>query len=289
MIIDNSSSHDGKQCAINIDNLSINYGSKSVIRQLNLSIKQGAITALIGPNGCGKSTLLKCISRLIKPTHGSVTMADNTDVHQHPSRDIAKRLALLGQSSQAPEGIDVKTLVAYGRAPYLNQFGVLKESDHLQINKAMHQAGVEDLADCYLDQLSGGQLQRVWIALVLAQDTDILLLDEPTTYLDISHQYDLLELLITLNRSGKTIVIVMHDLNQACRFADELIVMRQGEIINQGTPKSVFTEQLLKDVFDFNAIVIDDPQSLTPMSIAKLAPLSTQASEPTVLMKVAQA
>ena len=284
--MDNLSNRESEQCAINIDKLSINYGSKSVIRQLNLSVKQGAITALIGPNGCGKSTLLKCISRLITPTHGSVTLADSTDVHQYPSKAIAKRLALLGQSSQIPEGIDVKTLVAYGRAPYLNQFGLLRESDHQQISLAMQQAGVEDLADCYLDQLSGGQLQRVWIALVLAQDTDILLLDEPTTYLDISHQYDLLELLITLNRNGKTIVIVMHDLNQACRFADELIVMKQGEIINQGTPKLVFTEQLLKDVFDFDAIVIDDPQSHTPMSIAK-QPI--HASEPATLLRVVEA
>jgi len=255
--------------AIHVENLTVQYSSVPTIEQLNLNIKKGHITALIGPNGCGKSTLLKTICRLIKPKVGGVYLEGGINVHSQSSKEIAKQLALLGQSSQTPEGIDVKTLVGYGRAPYLNHFGILKEQDKLQVKQAMAQTGISELADCALGSLSGGQLQRVWIALVLAQDTDILLLDEPTTYLDIAHQFDLLSLLKQLNKQGKTVVIVMHDLNQACRFAHELIVMQAGCVVAQGAPKKVFTQKMLKDVFDFDAIVIKDPESNTPLSIAK--------------------
>lgn len=255
--------------AINIKQLDVKYGNKQIIGKLDLAIKKGKITALIGPNGCGKSTLLKSISRLIKPSAGSIFLGADLDILKCPSKEIAKQLALLPQGTQSPEGITVSTLVAFGRAPYLNQFGMLKAADHRQIALAMQQAGVSDLADSYIDQLSGGQLQRVWIALVLAQDTDILLLDEPTTYLDICHQFELLELLQQLNDSGKTIVLVMHDLNQACRYADELVIMREGKIIDIGTPQTVFTETMLSEVFNFDAIVIKDPEANTPMSIAR--------------------
>jgi iron complex transport system ATP-binding protein len=255
--------------AIKVENLTVQYDGVPIIEQLNLQIKKGHITALIGPNGCGKSTLLKTICRLIKPKVGGVYLEGDINVHSQSSKEIAKKLALLGQASQAPEGIDVKTLVGYGRAPYLNHFGILKEEDKLQVTKAMAQTGISELANCALGSLSGGQLQRVWIALVLAQDTDILLLDEPTTYLDIAHQYDLLSLLTQLNKQGKTIVIVMHDLNQACRFAHELIVMKSGCVVSQGLPKQVFTEKMLKEVFDFEALIIEDPESNSPLSIAK--------------------
>ena len=258
-----------EQTAISIANLDVQYATKQIIGNLDLSIKKGKITALIGPNGCGKSTLLKSISRLLKPSAGSIHLGADIDVLKCPSKEIARRLAMLPQVTQSPEGITVKTLVAFGRAPYLNQFGMLKDADHRQIELAMHQAGVSELADDYIDQLSGGQLQRVWIALILAQDTDILLLDEPTTYLDICHQYELLNLLSDLNLGGKTIVIVMHDLNQACRYADELVIMQRGEIIDIGTPAKVFTEKMLRDVFSFEAIVINDPEANTPMSIAR--------------------
>jgi len=258
-----------EQTAISIDNLDVRYATKTIISNLNLSIKKGKITALIGPNGCGKSTLLKSISRLLKPSAGSIHLGADIDVLTCPSKEIARALALLPQMTQSPEGITVKTLVAFGRAPYLNQFGMLKEEDHRQIEQAMCRAGVSELANDYIDQLSGGQLQRVWIALILAQDTDILLLDEPTTYLDICHQYELLNLLVELNLAGKTIVIVMHDLNQACRYADELVIMQKGEIIDIGTPHNVFTEKMLRDVFNFEAIVINDPEASTPMSIAR--------------------
>ncbi len=176
---------------------------------------------------------------------------------------------MLPQITQSPEGITVKTLVAFGRSPYLNQFGVLRQHDHQKIERAMQQAKVSDLADQYIDQLSGGQLQRVWIALVLAQDTDIILLDEPTTYLDICHQFELLNLMVELNRQGKTIVVVMHDLNQACRYADNLVIMKEGEVVTKGFPEDVFTSKMLKEVFNFDAVVINDPESLTPMSIAR--------------------
>ncbi|MCJ8300425.1 MAG: ATP-binding cassette domain-containing protein [Pseudomonadales bacterium] len=259
-----------EQTAISIAHLDVGYSTKKIISNLDLSIKKGKITALIGPNGCGKSTLLKTISRLLTPSAGTIHIAGDIDVLKSSSKEIARRLALLPQITQSPEGITVKTLVAFGRAPYLNQFGMLKDDDHRQIELAMRQAGVTELADNYIDQLSGGQLQRVWIALILAQDTDILLLDEPTTYLDISHQYELLNLLEELNLAGKTIVIVMHDLNQACRYADELIIMQRGEIVDIGTPQQVFTEKMLREVFNFEAIVIKDPEANTPMSIARV-------------------
>jgi iron complex transport system ATP-binding protein len=265
-----------QQHAITLSDVTINYANKSIIEALNLTIRKGEITALIGPNGCGKSTLLKSINRLLTPKRGSVFLhcgSQNSDfnVHEQKSNAVARLLAMLPQITQSPEGITVKTLVAFGRAPYLNQFGVLRQHDHQKIELAMQQAKVIDLADQYIDQLSGGQLQRVWIALVLAQDTDIILLDEPTTYLDICHQFELLNLMVELNRQGKTIVVVMHDLNQACRYADNLVIMKEGKVVTKGFPEDVFTSKMLKDVFNFDAVVINDPESQTPMSIARQA------------------
>ncbi len=258
-----------QQHAITLSDITINYANKCIIEQLDLTIKKGEITALIGPNGCGKSTLLKSINRLLTPKTGCVYLDKNFNVHQQASNKVAQLMAMLPQITQSPEGITVKTLVAFGRAPYLNQFGVLRQHDHQKVEQAMQQAKVSDLSDQYIDQLSGGQLQRVWIALVLAQDTDIILLDEPTTYLDICHQFELLNLMVELNRQGKTIVVVMHDLNQACRYADNLVIMKAGKVITKGYPEDVFTSKMLKDVFNFDALVIQDPESHTPMSIAR--------------------
>ncbi|MDN3647530.1 ATP-binding cassette domain-containing protein [Reinekea marina] len=254
--------------AITISNLSTGYGKKQILSGIHCSIKQGKLTALIGPNGCGKSTLLNSINGSLPYQEGDIALADGTLTQHLEAKARACKLSMLPQTPLSPEGVSVRQLVGYGRAPYLNFMGQMREHDHLKVEQALQQADVADLAEKSIAALSGGQRQRAWIAMVLAQDTDIILLDEPTTYLDVAHQFELLELLEELvQQQGKTIVVVLHDLHQACRFADELIIINEGRVFAQGEPSKVFTESMLSTVFDLNAQIIFDPQTGTPMAI----------------------
>jgi iron complex transport system ATP-binding protein len=234
-----------------------------------LDIKDGKFSVIIGPNGCGKSTLLRGLCNLLPPSTGQVLL-DGHNIARLPPRKLAKEVGLLPQSAQAPPGITVVDLVARGRYPHQGPFRQQSVEDERIVAMSMDAAGVSDLAHHEVETLSGGQRQRVWIALVLAQETPILLLDEPTTYLDIAHQLDLLSLLRKLNREGgRTIVAVLHDLNQACRYADHLVVMKDGEIITEGSPAALMTSALLQQVFGLDAVIINDPVSHTPLIVPR--------------------
>ncbi|WP_017221519.1 Fe(3+) dicitrate ABC transporter ATP-binding protein FecE [Moritella dasanensis] len=251
---------------LTIENLTIGYAGVVILDGLNITIPQGKITALIGPNGCGKSTLLKTISGSLKPTKGKVSLAGQ-DLSKLSHKTKAQLLSILPQSPITPEGISVRQLVSCGRNPYLSHWGGLSQQDRDEVQAALIETGLCDLADRAVDSLSGGQRQRVWIAMVLAQDTDYILLDEPTTYLDLTYQVELMEMMQKMNRRGKTLVVVLHDLNQACRYCDHLIVMKKGAIIAQDEPHKVFNSQLLKEVFSLNATIMMDPIANKPMCI----------------------
>ncbi|MDA9557944.1 Fe(3+) dicitrate ABC transporter ATP-binding protein FecE [Vibrio sp.] len=251
---------------ITTQNLQVAYGENVIIDDLTLSIPKGKITALIGPNGCGKSTLLKTLSRINTPKSGAVLLDDKA-LTSIPDKKLAQQLSLLPQVLSSPEGITVRKLIEYGRSPYLSHWGKLSQSDKDMVEFAMKETGVDTLADTLMESLSGGQRQRAWIAMILAQDTDIVMLDEPTTYLDLCHQIELMKLMRDMNNKGKTVIVVLHDLNQACRYCDHLIVLKEGNLITQGEPKEIFTSTLLKSVFTLDAMVMKDPISDTPMCI----------------------
>ncbi|MBA8794016.1 iron complex transport system ATP-binding protein [Friedmanniella endophytica] len=249
---------------LSAEGLRLGYGDRVIVDELGLSIQPGRITVLVGANGCGKSTLLKGMARLLTPSHGAVLL-DGKSVHATPSKEIAKVLGLLPQSPTAPEGITVADLVGRGRYPHQGWFRRWTAEDEAAVTDALTATGTLELADRPIDEMSGGQRQRVWIAMALAQQTDLLLLDEPTTFLDLAHQIDVLDLLTDLNRRrGTTIVIVMHDLNLACRYADELIAMCGGTLIAQGAPAQVITAETVREVFGIESVVINDPLSGTP-------------------------
>ncbi|NOH95879.1 Fe(3+) dicitrate ABC transporter ATP-binding protein FecE [Vibrio sp. 99-70-13A1] len=248
-------------------NLSVAYGKQTIIQDLSLNIPKGKITALVGPNGCGKSTLLKTLVRINKPSSGEV-LFEGKAISSYQDKSLARSLSLLPQILVSPEGITVRKLVEYGRSPYLSHWGRLNQEDKKIVEQAMLNTGVAEFADKAVESLSGGQRQRAWIAMVMAQDTDVVMLDEPTTYLDMSHQVELMNLMRQMNDNGKTVVVVLHDLNQACRYCDHLIVLEQGALITQGSPEEVFTEALLDEVFDLKARVFRDPVSGTPMCVA---------------------
>ena len=251
------------------DALTLGYDGKIISQNLSVSIPDGEFTVIVGPNACGKSTLLRALSRLLKPQAGQVIL-DGKNIASIDTRQVARHLGLLPQSSQAPDGISVLDLVARGRYPHQKLLQQWTQADKLAVSNAMQATSVSELADRSVDALSGGQRQRVWIAMVLAQQTPLLLLDEPTTYLDIAHQIDLLELFSNLNQQhNHTLVAVLHDLNHACRYATHIIAMRDGQIVTQGHPREVITADLVEQVFGMPCLIIDDPVSHTPLVIPK--------------------
>lgn len=252
---------------IQAENLSLGYDSgANIIHQLTLTLTPGHITALVGPNGCGKSTLLRGLSRLLKPAHGAVYL-DGQDIHAMKAKDLARQLGILPQAPTAPEGLTVHELVAQGRYPHQNWFQQWSGDDERIVAEALEQTNLTLFADRPVDTLSGGQRQRAWIAMALAQQTNVLLLDEPTTYLDLAHQIDVLDLLAELNEQGRTIVMVLHDLNQAARYADTIVALRGGQIVAQGTPDQVITSENILQVFGLDADVIVDPVTGTPLCV----------------------
>jgi iron complex transport system ATP-binding protein len=249
------------------EKLRLGYGNHVVADGLTVAIPDGKFTAIIGPNGCGKSTLLRTLSRLMKPMHGQVWL-DGNEIHRFATKEVARRVGLLAQNSTAPGDISVAELVARGRYPHQPMFSRWREEDSLAVERALKATNIEDLADQPVDTLSGGQRQRAWIAMVLAQETSILLLDEPTTWLDISHQIDLLELLRDLNqKQGYTLAAVLHDLNQACRYATHLIALRDGKIIAEGAPTEIVTPELIEAIYGLRCMIIEDPVALTPLVV----------------------
>jgi iron complex transport system ATP-binding protein len=251
--------------------LTVGYGKTMVLEKLSFRVPEGELTAIIGPNGCGKSTLLKGLSRTLSPRSGRVVL-DGRDLGSYPAKHVAKRLALLPQDPIAPETIRVRELVARGRHPYhslLRQWG---PGDGEMIERAMERTHVSALADRFVSELSGGQRQRVWLAMVLAQDTDYVLLDEPTSFLDIAHQVELLHLCQDMKDDGRTVVAVLHDLNQAARYATWLVVMDAGRIVAEGRAEDVLTEDITRSVFSLDSEIVPDPQSGTPMVIPRMRP-----------------
>lgn len=246
--------------------VSVGYGERTVIEQLDVDIPTGVITTIIGPNGCGKSTLLRALSRLLRPTAGQVVL-DGQDIATLRTKDVARVLGLLPQSPVAPDGLTVADLVARGRHPHQSWLRQWSSDDQEVVARCLARTGVADLADRSVDALSGGQRQRVWISMVLAQETDLLLLDEPTTYLDLSHSFEVMDLVDDLHEAGTTVVTVLHDLNLAVRYSDHLVMMRDGRIVAQGCPADVITEQRLLDVFGLRARVGVDPVSGGPLIV----------------------
>ncbi|MBO9171054.1 ABC transporter ATP-binding protein [Rhizobium sp. L245/93] len=248
--------------------VTLRYRELTVARELSVTIPDNAFTVIVGPNACGKSTLLRALSRLLRPTQGEIIL-DGASIGSLPARDVARRLGLLPQNSIAPDGITVEDLVSRGRYPHQSIFRQWSAADQQAVASAMSATGVADLATRLVDELSGGQRQRVWLAMVLAQQTPILLLDEPTTFLDITHQIDLLDLLAEINADGRTVVAVLHDLNHACRYATRLIAMRDGAIVAEGTPAAIVTEQLIESVFGLACVIVPDPVTGTPMIVPR--------------------
>ena len=250
-------------------NISVGYEDNTIIKDLDIIIPSGKFSVLIGQNGCGKSTLLKSFARLLKPKSGDVVL-DGKSIYDIPTQRLSREIGLLPQSPIVPAGITVADLVARGRFPYQKLFGQLSKVDYQAIACAMEAMGVADLADKPVDSLSGGQRQRVWIALVLAQDTDILLLDEPTTYLDIAYQVEILDCLAALNKARKTtIVAILHDINLSIRYADHIFAMKRGRLIAEGEPRDIITTGLMKDVYGMESDIITDPGTGDPYVIPR--------------------
>ncbi|MFD8940005.1 ABC transporter ATP-binding protein [Streptomyces sp. NPDC059578] len=257
--------------------LTLAYDDRTVVHELDLAIPDGKVTVIVGPNACGKSTTLRALGRLLKPSGGSVLL-DGTALAQLPTKRIAQQIGLLPQTPVAPEAITVADLVGRGRQPHQRWWQQWSEADERAVREAMERTDVATLAERAVDELSGGQRQRVWIAMALAQDTELLLLDEPTTYLDISHQVEVLDLVRQLNHErGRTVVVVLHDLNQAARYADHLVAMKAGRVVAEGAPAEVVTEELVREVFGLDCTVVPDPVTGSPLVVPGL-PWSPPAS-----------
>jgi iron complex transport system ATP-binding protein len=249
--------------------LTLGYGDADVIRGLSVTLADGAITMIVGANACGKSTLLRGFARLLRPRGGEVVL-DGTSIHDMRSIEVARLLGLLPQTPVSPDGITVGDLVGRGRYPHQGWFRRWSDADAAAVAGALEATSTADLVDRRISELSGGQRQRVWVAMALAQDADLLLLDEPTTFLDINHQVELLDLLADLNaRSGTTIVVVLHDLNLACRYAQHIVVMKEGAILVQGPPREVITAATITEAYGLACEVVPDPVSGTPMVVPR--------------------
>ncbi|MBU5437123.1 ABC transporter ATP-binding protein [Tissierella sp. MSJ-40] len=252
---------------MNTKNLDIGYNENLIVKELNLEIPIGKITALVGANGSGKSTILKTMARIMSPKEGTVLL-DGKSIHAQSTKEVAKQLAILPQNPTAPDGLTVYELVNYGRFPHQQGFGALSTEDKRIINWALEMTGMNKFYNRPVDQLSGGQRQRAWIAMALAQQTDILFLDEPTTFLDMAHQLEVLKLLEKLNREEKrTIIMVVHDLNHASRYAQHMVAIRSGTVVSEGAPEKVMTQKVLREVFGIEADIILDPRIGVPLCI----------------------
>ena len=252
---------------ISTKNLNISYGNLDIVKDLNLDIPKGKITTIIGSNGCGKSTILKTIARIIQAKSGDI-FVNNINIKEQSPKDLAKVMAVLPQSPQAPSGLTVEELIAYGRFPHQKGFGKMKNEDEDIVTWALKSTGIEEFRERPMEALSGGQRQRAWIAMALAQQTEILILDEPTTYLDLAHQLEILKLLEELNRKqGTTIVMVIHELNNAARFADHMIGVKKGKVVCQGTAHEVMTKENLKELFNIDAEIVEDPRNNKPVCL----------------------
>lgn len=248
--------------------ITLGYGDAPIISELTLEVPDDSFTIIIGPNACGKSTLLRGFARLLRPTTGAVLL-DGDELRSLKPKEAARKLGLLPQSSIAPDGITVADLVGRGRFPHQSALRTWSSADERAVSEAMAATGVTDLSRRLVDELSGGQRQRVWVAMALAQQTTHLLLDEPTTFLDIAHQYELLDLLRDLNAQGKTVIAVLHDLNQAARYADNLVLMKEGHVVATGAPSELITAERVGDVFGIDAVVTPDPVTGTPMVVRR--------------------
>lgn len=260
--------------------LDIAYEERLIVEDLNIQIPQGKITALVGANGSGKSTILKTMARIMNPKAGSVLL-DGKSIHKQSTREVAKQLAILPQNPTAPEGLTVTELVSYGRFPYQKGFGSMRAEDKRMIEWAIEVTGMTEFHDRPIDQLSGGQRQRAWIAMALAQETDILFLDEPTTFLDMAHQLEVLQLLEQLNATAnRTIVMVVHDLNHASRYAHHMIGIKKGKAIATGSPVEVMNSDVLREVFNIEADIVIDPRSGVPLCLPYALAGERQQSAP---------
>lgn len=248
--------------------LVVAYDGKVVVDGVDLALPEGSFTVILGPNASGKSTVLRALARVLKPESGDV-LFDGRALSEYGSKELARRLGLLPQDAIAPEGMRVADLVSRGRYPHHSALQRWTSADDAATREALAATNTADLAERYVDQLSGGQRQRVWVALLLAQQTPVMLLDEPTTFLDIAHQYELLDLLRALNQQGKTVIAVLHDLNQAARYADNLVLMKEGRVVASGNPSELITAERVGEVFGIDAIVTPDPVTRTPMVIRR--------------------
>jgi len=267
--------HSSRISRMQMNDVTLGYDKAPIISDLSTAIPAGSFTVIIGPNACGKSTLLRGLSRLLSPASGQVIL-DGKDISALASKEIAKRLGLLPQSAIAPDGITVADLVARGRFPHQGLLRQWSTVDEKAVQDALGATGLRELAPRRVDELSGGQRQRVWVAMVLAQQTELLLLDEPTTFLDIAHQVELMELFAHLNRQGRTVVAVLHDLNQAARYADHIIAMRDGRILAAGPPGEVVTSARVEEIYGLPNVVITDPITGGPLVVPRGMPIATE-------------
>ena len=250
------------------EKIELRYADRTIVDELSLEIPDGGFTVVVGPNGCGKSTLLRALGRMLTPRSGRVVL-DGNDIRSHRTKEVARRIALLPQSPLWPGAISVADLVSRGRYPYQSMLRQWSPEDEHVVSEALNEVGMRYAADQLVDELSGGQRQRVWIAMTLAQRTPVLLLDEPTTFLDIAHQIEVLDLCSQLHQSGRTLVAVLHDLNLAARYATHVVAMRSGKIVMQGSASDVLTPELLREVFDLEALVLEDPETGRPLVVPR--------------------